>query len=862
MKLKSLTLLLLLLLPKVAMSQGEPVKPYLLFIMDTSGSMTWAVNDNSLNSCNNTNVRLDHAKCAFQRITNGFGELILGLGKFRQSSCNGGVSPCNTANGHDGDSFDLLVPVLEENQDELLEYVDFVGANECLPDRELYGSGATPLGGALEGARRYWQGINSPSLGAYWTGAGDDPIRDDPFSGVFVGGEQCRPYITVLMTDGDETCFGDAPAAAASLLATVVDGNTYRVETIPIGFGIAPGNPDIEAIAHAGGAPNGPGNEGIYAANEDELAVALSDIIAENLKFEICNDLDDDCDALIDEDFPGKGMVCDDGDLGKCRGTGTFVCTADNSSIECQINDPGQSPTTEICNGDDDDCDGAVDEGGICTGCDPVEQCDNLDNDCDGMIDENISRPCGSDVGECASSTQTCSAGSWSNCGDTGPTDETCDGLDNDCDGIVDGFAEICTSLAGNTGLGECQSGTRVCPADGSGTWGACLGEIGPTAESCDTLDNDCDNTVDENTGGGNCDTVCGIGTTECVNGSIVCNATQTPVPETCNGADDDCDGAIDEGIPDDGPCDPSGTLCTPGVRRCVGGAFQCIGGTPPDPEVCDCDDNDCDGQIDEGSLCSAGQSCVSCQCAAPCNAGEFPCPLGQRCDAGFCIVDKCFNVNCPTAPNGDLTVCVEGQCERVCDSITCVGDFVCKGDTGFCVSNDCSNFPEQCPSNEFCVDGTCVTDDCEGVSCGSNQHCFGGDCVDSCGNITCPEGERCRMGACQPNPCGGPCRSPEVCDDQTGECSPNPCNGVRCSVGQVCNSQTGDCEQDKCLGVTCPNSDESCFQGGCYSQSQINETQFEYFAPGGGGCSGSSAPPWHLLVPLFFLAIRRQRHA
>jgi hypothetical protein len=79
---------------------------------------------------------------------------------------------------------------------------------------------------------------------------------------------------------------------------------------------------------------------------------------------ERCNNIDDDCDGVVDNGFPNKGQPCDDGGVGICRGTGTYVCSPDGTGVICNITVPGQPARMEICgNGLDDDCDGVVDNG-------------------------------------------------------------------------------------------------------------------------------------------------------------------------------------------------------------------------------------------------------------------------------------------------------------------------------------------------------------------------------------------------------------------------------------------------------------------------------------------------------------------
>ena len=77
------------------------------------------------------------------------------------------------------------------------------------------------------------------------------------------------------------------------------------------------------------------------------------------------------------------------------------------------------------------------------------------------------------------------------------------------------------------------------------------------------------------------------------------CDAS-VPAGETCNGIDDDCDGDVDEGTSGE-PCSKGNDLgeC-PGETVCVGGVPMCDA-NEPEPEECDGKDNNCDGQVDEG---------------------------------------------------------------------------------------------------------------------------------------------------------------------------------------------------------------------------------------------------------------------
>jgi Notch-like protein len=312
-------------------------------------------------------------------------------------------------------------------------------------------------------------------------------------------------------------------------------------------------------------------------------------------------------------------------------------------------------------------------------------------------------------------------------------------------------------------------------------------------------------------------------------------------------------------------PCDDGGTVCM-GTTKCVGGTVQCDG-SPIVQESCNCLDDDCDGKVDEGSLCPSGASCTNCQCAFACAGGEFPCPLGKACVGGFCIADPCFGVTCPNLPDGTVEECVNvnnlGTCKSVCSQNTCASPLICVPQTGQCAPNDCTTFPSMCQANEQCVNGACVANPCAGVTCPNEQYCELGQCFGSCAGVTCPTGQRCRLGTCQTDPCGKDCPAPQVCDTPSGTCVADPCGAVHCPTGKACDPENGgQCIDDPCRGITCPHPGEVCRGGTCFDPSQFLPdagTEVQVTAAGGGGCNaGGGNAGWLVLAAL--LVLRRRR--
>lgn len=578
-----------------------------------------------------------------------------------------------------------------------------------------------------------------------------------------------------------------------------------------------------------------------------------------------------------------NGCKADNDGVYKCVGIcklGTRKCLARNGTAtwgNCvgQIS-PRSENTPEACNdGLDNDCDGDVDDkDSNCDGTGKTEPTPDAgpgpDKTPECTNDERESCTLPNLRGECAKGFRICVAGMWSRCiQQTMPSNEVCDGKDNDCDGQIDegDLTRECYP-SGATGCsdrgdgkfncsGICKAGTQKCVVGGSGVWTSCQDFVLSKSETCNGQDDDCDGQTDEGNvctckdgetrpcfsgstgcqkrqdGKYDCNGICKHGIQTCSNNQWgACLGEVKAEAEVCNNKDDNCDGKTDENITQlcyggtsgctkrsDGTYSCKGA-CKNGVRTCTNGRWgSCQGEINPLPSdiACNGTDENCDGQVDENCACTKGET-------RSCTTNSSSCPIVQIGTISLPICKGACKAGTQTCRETSPGNNQWGPCENETKAKqeTCNGqDDDCDGNVDG-LQRDC--YPG--PSNECqkLADGTIK---CNGVCskgiqfCSNNRwgSCFGSkgptSTTDTCGNNL-------------DDNCDG--QVDETCPCKTGEtrrCYPsntgcklvNPpdrfsCTGS-CGVGtQICgsNRQWSSCQAATTPVVeVCNNLDDDC---------------------------------------------------
>ncbi len=477
----------------------------------------------------------------------------------------------------------------------------------------------------------------------------------------------------------------------------------------------------------------------------------------------------------------GKSTVCGvTGGTHTCEGTRT--CVASGLSL-CNA----LTPSAETCDGIDNDCNGATDEG-TCQDGDPCT--DDLCGGASGCSHPQNTAPCSD--------------------GDACTVNDAC-------------AADKCTGTAAS-----CDDGS-VCTDDSCTKFTGCVHT--PNSQTCDDGD-PC--TSGDHCGGG----ICLPGAPTVCNDGVACTA------DACTST-----GCVytpaTGGICDDGNWCTVSDTCAVGL--CTGSTLSCDDANPCTSDSCapdvGCVYASADGACNDGNPCTTGDACanggcfgmlISCASQGPClvaacsaasggcayslknngtscNDGN-PCTSGDACSGGDCTgsATNCSDGNACTADSCSVAVgCGHVPLTAACDD----GNACTTGDS--CATGSCIGVVVDCNDGKPCTNDSCTTgggcqhvnrtgtcDD--GLPCTSGDTCTAGVCAGT-GPTNCSDNDPCTDDSCDPvSGCKHVANSTGLCDLDSSQCTPDTCVVGKCTAGlaKVCNDGLS-CTTDACDPTT-----------------------------------------------------------
>ncbi|MEC8380337.1 MAG: MopE-related protein [Myxococcota bacterium] len=361
-----------------------------------------------------------------------------------------------------------------------------------------------------------------------------------------------NPAVTEVCDGIDNDCDGTIDVAASDALPFYPDLDSD-------GFGS--GNPIYTCVQPLGYSE--------FDTDCDETDIAINPSAVE-----ICDGIDNDCNQLVDDSVVFTDYYLDgDGDgfgnanlsLSACQQPSGYSI----NSFDCDDSNIEVNPSAvEVCNGLDDDCDGTTDVGAA----DATAYYPDLDLDGFGF---------GVPLYECVQPSGYSEFDTDCNDFDNAINPsavELCDGIDNDCNQLVDDvISQYYYSDLDGDGFGDSSTGVMAC-AQPSGTVTNADDcddsdfDVNPSAfETCNNVDDNCDGVIDEPNssaplwyydgdgdgyGGGVTANTCSPPSDftamdgDCDDSDFLTNPGAT---DTCDGYDNDCDGVVDSAL--DCPC-------------------------------------------------------------------------------------------------------------------------------------------------------------------------------------------------------------------------------------------------------------------------------------------------------------------